>query len=258
MSDRIGGWVDSHCHLNTFADAGEAIDRGLRGGVEALITVGTDLETSRKSIDLASRHDEVWAAVGLHPHEAKSFSSEAAERLRAYASNPRVVAIGETGLDFYRDLSPRPDQFEAFRSQIRMANELGLALIVHLRDAHNDVFRLLSEEGPVDRLVFHCFSGGVTEAERALELGGYLSFAGNLSYRKNDDLRSAAAFAPIDRILVETDSPYLAPVPHRGSRNEPAFVALVGEVLARVRGLATERVAGATSENARRAFDLTI
>lgn len=235
-------------------DPASSIERARRAGVEAIITIGTDLVTSRRSIDLANEHPGVWAAVGVHPHEAKTFSNEAQKTLEGLAREERVVAVGESGLDFYRDLSPRDDQERVFRAHIALAKKLGLALVVHLRDAHEALFQTLSEEGPPEPLVFHAFSGGIEESRRALQLGGHLSFAGNLSYPKSDDLREAAGFAPLDRLLVETDSPYLPPVPHRGKRNEPSLVVRVGEVLAQVRGIASEQVAEATTKNARRIF----
>lgn len=198
----------------------------------------------------------MWAAVGVHPHEASGFGEQAVEELAALAASPRVVAIGEAGLDFYRDLSPRDAQRSAFRRQIGVARELGRALVIHMRDAHDEVFGILAEEGPPERLVFHCFSGGPEEARRALALGGDLSFAGNVSYRGAEPLREAARAVPLDRLLVETDSPYLAPVPHRGKPNEPALVAAVGAALAGALGLPVEEVAAATSSNALRVFGL--
>jgi TatD DNase family protein len=249
-------WVDSHCHLDSVEEADQAVDRALQAGVEAMITVGTDLESSRTSIDLSGRLRGVWASVGVHPHEAKTFTSDSLEELRILARNPHVVAIGETGLDYFRDLSPRPDQADAFRAQIDLAKELGLVLVVHNRDAHDDLFGILEEQAPLPQVVFHCFSGGIDEARRALDLGGHLSFAGNLSYPRSDDLRAAAAFTPLERLLVETDSPYLTPTPHRGKRNEPALVARVGEVLAEVRRMPSGQVAEATTANSMLVFGL--
>lgn len=250
----MSSWIDSHCHLDSLSHPDEAVDRALRAGVGVIVTVGTDLASSRANLDLAGRLRGVWASVGVHPHDSKTFDAESLAELKLLAGKQGVVAVGETGLDYYRDLSPRGDQADAFRSQIELAKELRLALVVHNRDAHQDVFSILAEHVPLPGLVFHCFSGGPDEARRALDLGGYLSLAGNLSYPKSEELRAAAAFAPFDRLLVETDSPYLTPTPHRGKPNEPALVPRVGEVLAEVRGVSPSEIAEATSANAKLLF----
>lgn len=249
-------WVDTHCHLDSLEEVGAVLGRSRSAGVQAVVTVGCDLESSRRAVDIASLHDEVWAAVGVHPHDAVTLTEESLDALRGLASGPRVVAVGEIGLDYYRDLSPREVQREAFRRQIETARLLGRPVVVHMRDAHDDVFSMLSEGGPPARLVFHCFSGGPQEAKRALDLGGHLSFAGNISYRDAGELREAARVVPLDRLLVETDSPYLAPVPHRGRRNEPAFVGAVGAALAEAIRRPVEEVAEATTLNARLVFGL--
>lgn len=252
----MGGWIDSHCHLDSLDDPADAVERARAAGVEAIVAVGEDLESSRAATGLASVHEPVWAAVGQHPHQAKTLSGDVREALTALAKAPKVVAIGETGLDHYRDLSPRTAQAEAFRWHIALAKDLDLAIVIHMRDAHDQVYRILSEEGAPERLVFHCFSGGPDEARLALDLGGFLSFAGNISFPSTGDLRAAARVCPPDRLLVETDSPYLAPMPHRGKRNEPAFVSRVGEVLAEVLGRPGEEVAKATRANAVKVFRL--
>jgi TatD DNase family protein len=168
-----------------------------------------------------------------------------------------VVAIGEIGLDFYRDLSPRDEQRHAFRRQLAAARRLGAAVVIHMREAHDEVFGILAESGPPERLVFHCFSGGPDEVRKALSLGGYVSFAGNISYKNAGNLREAAAGVPLDRLLVETDSPYLAPVPQRGKPNEPGYVPLVGAALGAAVGRPVEEVAAATRTNAVRVFGLS-
>jgi TatD DNase family protein len=247
-------WIDTHCHLDDFEDPSSAIDSARVAGVTAMVTVGTDLETSRLSVELALTHEPVWAVVGIHPHAASSFNPGLLQEIVGLASEEKVVGIGETGLDYYRELSPRSSQKAAFSEQIEAAKTLDLALVIHLRDAHDELFGLLEEAGPPQRLVFHCFSGGGDYARRALDLGGHISFAGNISYRGAEDLRDAALATPLDRLLVETDSPYLAPLPHRGKRNEPAFLPAVGAALAEALRKTQEEVAEATFSNARRVF----
>lgn len=250
-------WIDSHCHLDSVeGGADAAVERARAAGVAAMVTVGTDLASSRQSIEIAAGHDCVWAAVGVHPHDASTFSEEALEELGRLAEHPRVVAIGEAGLDYHRELSPRDTQRDAFRRQIQAARRLGKALVIHMRDAHEDVYAILADVGPPGRVVFHCFSGGPQEAARALDLGGFVSFAGNVSFRNAGELRDAARTVPLDRLLVETDSPYLAPVPHRGRPNEPALVGAVGSALAEATGRPVEEIARATAGNAVRAFGL--
>lgn len=254
-------WTDAHCHLDSIGEAGPgaieaAIRRAADAGVDRLVTIGTDLASSRAAVTIAGEHPGVWAAVGVHPHDAGSLDSATFAAIRDLAGGQRVVAIGEIGLDYYRDLSPREDQQDAFRRQLALASELDLAVVIHMRDAHQDVFQILAETGPPQRLVFHCFSGGADDARAALALGGYVSFAGNVSYKSAASLREAAAVVPADRLLVETDSPYLAPVPHRGRPNEPALVAVVGAFLAETLGRPVADIAASTAANAARVFRL--
>lgn len=248
--------MDCHCHLDSLDDPLEALGDARTEGVLAIVAVGTDVESSRRSVELALDHHDVWAAVGLHPHDAEALDDATATRLRDLAASPRVVAVGETGLDYYRDMSSRARQAEVFQWHISLAKELNKALVVHMREAHEDVYRILGEEGPPDRLVFHCFSGDEDDARDALDLGGHLSFAGNLSYPRSESLRRAAVAAPLDRLLVETDAPYLAPQPRRGQTNQPAFVGLVGDALASVRGVDAGELASVTTANAMRVFEL--
>lgn len=249
-------WFDSHCHLDSVEDSLEAVvERARAANVVGLVTVGTSINSSRRSIEIAGTLG--WfATVGVHPHDASTFDEQSLVDLDRLSGAPEVVGIGESGLDYYRDLSPREDQKRVFVEHIRLARRLGKALVIHVRDAHNELFSILEEEGPPERLVFHCFSGAEKEAHRALDLGGHLSFAGNISYKKAESLRAAARLTPLDRLLVETDSPYLAPMPHRGRPNEPAFVPLVGAALADAIGRDVAEVAAATTENARRVFGI--
>jgi len=247
-------WVDSHCHLPE--DAGEAdaiLDRARNDGVDWVVCVGTDLATSRAAIAHAERRDDVFATVGLHPHDAKNLDAEW-DALVALAPHPRVVAIGEAGFDVHYLHSPFEDQEAAFRAQIRLAHEANLALVIHSREAWDDTFRVLESETVPARTVFHCFTGGPTEAQRALDLGTFLSFSGIVTFKSASDVRAAAELAPLDRILVETDAPYLTPVPHRGSANESAYVALVGAGVAAARGVTDDEIAASTRSCARAVF----
>ena len=238
-------WFDNHCHLGV--DAGEVVARARAGGVVGMVTVGCDLDDSRAAIVTASAHDDVWATAGVHPHEA----SHGVEGLADLLSESKVVAVGEAGLDFHYDHSPRDAQREVFAAQVGLANAHDLPLVIHTREAWEETFALLDAEGVPNRTVFHCFTGGPDEAREGLERGALLSFSGIITFRTADDLRSAAAICPLDRVMVETDSPFLAPVPHRGKANEPAHVALVGAAVAEAMGRPVDEVAEATTANAR-------
>jgi TatD DNase family protein len=256
-------WTDSHCHLHDESDTEELLGRALAAGVERLILVGTDPVSSARAIDLAGRIGfGAYATVGLHPHEASIGTAQVVELLERVAdsapSGPRgpVVGVGECGLDYYYEHSPRAAQREVFAEQIELAKRFGLALVVHTRDAWDDTFEILRAEGTPERTVIHCFSGGVAEASACLDLGCYVSFSGIVTFKNAGALRDAARFVPDDRILVETDSPFLAPVPHRGQRNEPAWVAVVGEAVASARGTPVAAFAALTRENTARVFQL--
>ncbi|MBV8949463.1 MAG: TatD family hydrolase [Actinobacteria bacterium] len=247
-------WVDSHCHLPFLSGGPEgALDRARAAGVAGMVTVGTDVASSRDAIGVARHNPDVRATVGLHPHDASRFDDEWDE-LRALAREPEVVAVGECGFDLYYNHSPHEAQERAFREQIRLARELERPLIVHTRDAWEDTFRVLDDEPRPDVVVFHCFTGGPDEARRALASGAFLSFSGIVSFKNADAVRAAAALTPLERMLVETDAPYLAPVPHRGRENEPAFVPAVGAVLAVALDLPVETVAAATRTIAEQVF----
>jgi TatD DNase family protein len=239
-------WVDSHCHLQlSDEEADPVLARARAAGVVGMVCVGTDRDSSRAAIGLARAHTDVSATVGLHPHEARHLDEQWPE-LVTLAADPSVAAIGEAGFDLHYLHSPFEAQESAFRAQIRLAHETNRALVIHSREAWDDTFRVLTDEGVPPRTVFHCFTGGPPEARRALDLGTYLSFSGIVTFKTADDLRAAAALAPRDRVLVETDAPYLAPVPHRGRPNEPAFVAVVGAAVAAARGEEVAVVADAT------------
>jgi TatD DNase family protein len=247
-------WVDSHCHLQSLPDPGAAIKRARDVGVARMVCVGTDLETSQQAVDLAGQRSEIHATVGLHPHDASRLSAEW-DRIEALARAPGVAGIGETGFDFHYQHSPAGAQETAFRAQIALAKRLDRALVIHSRDAWDATFGVLAEEGAPSRTIFHCFTGGTTEARRALDLGAFLSFSGIVTFPNADDVRGAAAMTPLDRLLVETDAPYLAPVPHRGRQNEPALVTLVGAAVAAASGMEETEVAERTSANALGVFE---
>ena len=231
-------WADSHCHVPYEGVDVDVIDEARAAGVTRMVTVGTDADQSRAAIDVARAHDGVWATAGLHPHDAV----QGVDTIEPLLDDPQVVAVGECGLDYHYDHSPRPVQRQVFAAQIALAHQRGLALVIHTREAWDDTFDILAAEGVPERTVFHCFTGGPDEARRALDLGAHLSFSGIVTFPKADDLRAAAAVCPLDRLLVETDAPYLTPVPHRGKPNRPAYVPLVGAAVAAVKGVAVEEI----------------
>ena len=246
-------WTDDHCHLpEAIGEAAAVVEDAKAAGVTRMITIGTTLEDSKAAIALASELEGVAATVGIHPHEAK----DGLEGIEALLREPNVVAVGECGLDYHYDHSPRAVQRDVFARQIALARTHDLALVIHTRNAWDDTFALLEDNGVPSRTVFHCFSGGEHEARRALDLGAYLSFSGIVTFPKADDVRAAAALCPADRLLVETDSPYLTPVPHRGTPNRPAFVTLVGEAIGNLKGASAEEMAALTWANADRAYRL--
>jgi TatD DNase family protein len=224
-------------------------------GVERLVVVGYDLPSSEMAVALSREHAAVVAAVGVHPHDSRNYDSTARRRLAEIAREPKVVAVGEIGLDYHYDFSSRESQWPAFRDQLDLASECGLPVVVHCREAYGDVLDVL-EAGGVRSIggVMHCWGGEPDDAQRALALGLYLGFAGTITFKNADAVREAARSASEGRILVETDSPYLAPVPHRGKRNEPAYVLDVASRLAAIRGRSLADVATATTANARRLF----
>jgi TatD DNase family protein len=240
-------WVDNHCHLDLEPErAEELVVEAHAAGVTRLVDVGTDAASSRRAVTHAARFEEVWATVGLHPHDARDGLDGVVDLLDA----PGVVAVGECGLDYHYDHSPRPVQREVFAAQIALAHARDLALVIHTREAWSDTFDLLDAEGVPERTVFHCFTGGPDEARWGLDRGIHLSFSGIVTFPSATDLHDAARLCPLDRLLVETDSPYLAPVPHRGRRNRPALVAVVGAAVAARKGLDVDAVAAATWANA--------
>lgn len=245
-------WTDDHCHLAPGEPAAVAVGEALEAGVERLVVVGTDAEQSRQAIQVAAEHDAAWATVGLHPHDA----TDGVDSILGLLGEPKVVAVGECGLDYHYDHSPRDVQREVFAAQIAIAHQRGLPLVIHTREAWDDTFAILDAEGVPERTVFHCFTGGPDEAQRALDRGALLSFSGIVTFKSAADVRAAAECCPLDRLMVETDSPYLTPEPHRGQRNRPALVPLVGAGVARAKGVPVQAVAAASWDNAERFYGL--
>lgn len=251
--------VDSHCHLDfpDFADELESVvARAANAGVGILLTICTHVTRFAHVLAVAERFDQVYCTVGIHPHEAAREPSVTADRLIELAGHPKVVGFGETGLDYHYEHSPREAQQDSFRAHIAAARQAGLPVVVHTREAEADTARILAEEGargPFPGLL-HCFSGSRQLADNAMELGLYISFSGVVTFKKAEALKQIAADVPLDRLLVETDAPYLAPVPKRGKRNEPAYVAYTAAEVARLRGIDAAAFAAATTDNFLRLF----
>lgn len=248
--------VDSHCHLNYPDFAGDqkaVIDRARQAGISTLLTVNTRLSESEELQNLADTYPFIYCSVGIHPHDAeehlKTHSTEELYTIMVnHTQHPKVVGIGETGLDYYYDHSPKEAQIESFQTHLRICEETRLPCIIHTRQADEDTITCLKKFSRATG-VFHCFSGSVELARQALDLGFYLSFSGIVTFKNASDLRDVVRFAPLDRILVETDAPFLAPIPHRGQRNEPAFTRHTAEKVAEIKGLSLEDVATQTTTN---------
>jgi TatD DNase family protein len=247
--------VDTHCHLGLCEPpAAELVARARAAGVERMLTVGLDHETNAQAIELASEHPEVLACVGRHPNSATGFDDAAAAEIESLGAHPCVAAIGETGLDYYRDGAPRADQQRAFEAQIEIARRVGKPLVIHMRESIGDTFEVLRSSADGVEVVLHCFSGGMGAVAEAAERGWFCSFAGNATYPKAGQLREAARAVPGELLLVETDSPFLAPQPMRGRPNEPARVVHTAEVVAEARGVSYAELEELVEANARRVF----
>jgi len=247
------------------ADRAAVVERAQAAGVKAIVNAGADVESSRRAVALAEQYPGVYAAVGVHPHDAKTLDGDALAALRELARQPKVVAVGEIGLDFYRNLSPQDVQQWAFQAQLAWAAKLGKPVIVHDREAHAEVLNALTSwaaglgsslTGRVG--VLHSFSGDLLMAKRVIDLGFYISISGPVTYQNARRLAEIVRALPLDRLLIETDCPYLTPHPHRGKRNEPAYVRLVAEKVAEIKGLGLDEVAAMTTANARRLFELEV
>ena len=249
--------IDTHAHLDSSDysdDRAAVIARTFTGGV-GVITVGVDLESSEAALKLAQHHRSIWAGVGVHPHEARRFNAQVEKRLRELVTDQKVVAIGEIGLDYYRDLSPRSTQRDVLIKQIELANDIGLPVIIHNRESTKDMLAILRGHRPHSGVI-HSFLGDIDLARGFIDLGLYLGIGGPLTFKKNDILRDAVSEIPLDKIVLETDSPYLTPVPYRGKRNEPLYVRYVAEEIARIKELSIDKAAAVTTENARQLFDI--
>jgi TatD DNase family protein len=249
-----GGAVDTHCHLFLMeVEPAVAVEAARAGGVDRMICVGVDVASSLRSRELAEGFEGVFATAGMHPHDASEFDSAAAARLEELLHDPRVIGVGECGLDYFRMRSPREDQLRVLATHVAWSNESGKPMVVHVRDAWPDVLDVLERER-AERVVIHCFSGDAEIARRCVDRGYWVSFAGNVTYPKNQHLRDAAASVPLDRVLGETDSPFLAPQALRGRDNAPQHVQHTLAEIARVRGIDPADVVRATADNARAAF----
>lgn len=246
-------WIDQHCHLAPGHVGAEQVAEARDAGVTRMVTVGCTIPQSRQMVEIAREHEGVYATAGIHPHDAK----DGMEGLEELLDDRNVVAVGEAGLDYHYDHSPRDLQAEVFRRQIAIAHDRDIPLVIHTRSAWDDTFAILDEEGTPRRTVFHCFTGGPDEGAQCLARGGLLSFSGIITFPSGQDLRDAAAACPLDRLLVETDSPYLAPVPHRGKQNRPALVPLVGAAVAEAKGVSVDEVESATWATAERFYALS-
>ena len=251
--------ADSHAHLemNDFdRDRDEVIKRAENAGVDLIITVGTTLDDCRKAVSIANKYKNVYAAIGIHPHEVKDINETTYETLKKLAKMDKVVAFGEIGLDFFRNLSPRDVQIRRFGEQLELASEIGLPIIIHDRDAHQEILEMLGGWKGKHRGVVHCFSGNYKMAEKCLEMGFFISIPGAITFGKSEKLQDVIRHIPVTDILVETDAPYLTPHPHRGKRNEPAYVIHTARKVAEIKGLSLEELASVTYQNTRNVFGI--
>lgn len=250
--------IDTHAHLqdeDLKIDLEKVLARAAEAGVEKIICVGYDLKSSREALNLARKYRQIYAVVGIHPHDAASLDAQTMEKLYSMAKDPRVVAIGEMGLDFYRDLSPRDQQRRAFREQIKLAHELGKPIVIHDRDAHQEVMDIIkAEKAGKNQGIMHCYSGELPLAIELIKEGFYISFAGPLTFKNARKAQETAAKIPMDKILIETDCPYLAPEPFRGKLNEPAHVKYTAAKLGELRNKGPEEIAYLTNLNARKVY----
>ncbi len=250
-------FVDSHCHLN-YDDYKEDLDAVIQRAkdvdITTMVSICTEMAEAQAILDLANKHEELFCTVGVHPHEAKEAGSDLQAQLKQFTKFDKVIGLGETGLDYYYEHSPQQEQKQAFQTHIDVAEETGLPLIIHTRDAEQDTVDMLVEKQGKVTGVFHCFSGSAWLAEKALEMGFYISISGIVTFKKADDLRDIVKSVPLDKLLVETDAPYLAPVPKRGKRNEPAFMIYTAEVVAELKGVSMKGLGQATTDNFKTLF----
>jgi len=257
----MNGLVDTHVHLDFpdyQDDFSEVLKRAEENHIVGMISIGINVASSQKAISLAENYDQIWASVGVHPHDVKQLKGNYKEKLKQLANSPRVVAIGETGLDYYRMRSPKQKQQEAFRQQIKLARELELPLVIHCRDAYEDTYRIMEEEKAQEvGGVLHCFSGDVALALKALNKGYFISFAGPVTYPKSHRVKKVVEEVPLDRILLETDAPFLSPQKYRGKRNEPAYIKETYAEVANIKGVLHEELEESCLINVKRLFNFS-
>ena len=252
--------IDTHAHLDFpkfDKDRTEVINRAIDSGIEKIVNIGSDMTSSRNSVELSRRYDEIYSVIGIHPHNADSFDLNVSKKLKKLSKNGKVVAIGEIGLDFHYDNSPREKQKQAFRAQLRLAKSLDLPVVIHTRDADKETLEILKEED-VSEIggIMHCFASDKKMAEEILDLGFYIAFGGLITFNNLDDLREIVSKVPLDKLLVETDAPYLTPEPYRGKRNEPLHVKYVAERIAEIKNVDLEKVAKKTTANAKKVYNI--
>lgn len=252
--------IDSHAHIDDSRfddDREQVIERAVQQGLNYIINVGHDMESSLRSLELAEKYPFIYATVGVHPHDAKDVPGDYLKQLKKLTEHPKVIAVGEIGLDYYYDLSPREVQKEVFVAQLNLAKTVNLPVVIHLRDAYGDFLDIMSKEKlePISG-VMHCYSGSLEVARECLNMGFYISFAGPVTFKNAEKLKEVAAKVPLEKILIETDCPYLTPVPYRGKRNEPSYVKYVAEKIAEIKGITTEELSQAAWQNAQRLFKL--
>lgn len=254
--------IDSHAHLDDEKfdlDRDELIENLKQNGIDLVFNIGADIESSRNSVALSKEYENVYAAVGIHPHDAKTYSEEIETELIELSKAEKVVAIGEIGLDYYYDLSPRDVQKEVFKRQIELANSLNLPIVIHSRDAHKDTFDILKEaheKYPEMRVLIHCYSSSVELMHEYMKLGFYIALGGAVTFKNSVTPKKIAQEVPIDRLLLETDSPYMTPVPYRGKRNEPMYVKYVADLIAEIRGISVEELIRHTDKNTKEFYGI--
>lgn len=253
-------FIDTHAHLfypNFKDDLNDVLNRAKEEGIDNILIPATDIATSKEVIGLTGKYDFIYGAVGVHPHDSENWDKSWINELKELAAHNKIKAIGEIGLDYYYDFSPVEKQKEAFRDQIELAIELNLPIVVHTRESDDDIYEIIKSYKDRNlKAQFHCFSGDKEKAKRLLDLGHYISFTGNITFKKADELREVVKYIPLNKLMIETDSPFLTPVPHRGKRNEPAYVKLVGEQIAEIHNISLEDVGRVTSYNAFKFFGI--
>ena len=251
-------FIDSHSHiiLESFdSDRDDVISNAFSNGITHIVQSCDNLDEIKKNLILTEKYENIYSSVGIHPHEAKTWDKNSKDIIINYTKEKKVIAIGETGLDFYYNLSPKDVQVKVFREQIKISKEVSLPLIIHTRDAFEETLEILKEE-KAEIGVFHCYTGNLEYAKKAIELGFYVSFSGIVTFKNALEIKEAARGIPLDKLLIETDCPFLTPVPHRGKRNEPSYVKYVAEEIAKIRGISIEEVGEVTSENTKRLFNI--